>query len=161
MSLIDALVPSSFVISVLESIFSVFPESVSSFLERSTFSTRPLSWFSALDVLAVAPLEPVLPVDAVPLVLGSLELPVPVPLELPLPVPLVLGSLDGVPLLDAEPLEVDGEELALPEALLGSEDEPVPEDDPVVPEEDPVPELIEPDAVSLVFPLAVLLLPLP
>jgi hypothetical protein len=159
MSLIDALVPSSFVISVLESIFSVFPESVSSFLERSTFSTRPLSWFSALDALAVAPLEPVLPVDAVPLVLGSLELPVPVPLELP--VPLVLGSLDGVPLLDAEPLEVDGEELALPEALLGSEDEPVPEDDPVVPEEDPVPELIEPDAVSLVFPLAVLLLPLP
>jgi hypothetical protein len=60
--LIDAREP-SLVTSVLESTFSVFPESVSVLLERSKFSTRPVSSFAWLPVdeavaLPVEPLEP-------------------------------------------------------------------------------------------------------
>jgi hypothetical protein len=102
-SLIVAFEP-SFMTSVEESTFSVFPERVSVFFERSRFSTVPLSCFSERVAVEAVPLlvscDPVL---AVPLEPG-------------------LDVLPGVPVLDGlEVLEPVDELVPLcdwPELLL-------------------------------------------
>jgi hypothetical protein len=105
MSLIDAREP-SFVTSVVESSFSVFPESVSVLFERSKFSMRPVS-SSALPVLvvpldAVALLGSVLPLLAEPMLPLLAEPMLPL---LPLPLADDPGSVELLP-EDADP---DGE----------------------------------------------------
>jgi hypothetical protein len=133
MSLIDAREP-SFVTSVVESSFSVFPESVSVLFERSKFSIRPVSssLLVALDE-AIAPLVSLLEVlePAAPLVLPGEVLEPEEPTA-----PLVL--LPVVPVL-VEPELPAEEPVLLPDVPI----EPV-----LLPD---VP--IEPWLESLVFPL--------
>src|SRR5215208_4453756 len=102
MSVIDARLP-SFITSVLESTFRVFPDSVRVLFERSRFSTRPLSWLSWL-----------VPADAVALLLSA-EPVLAEPVEVSLfPVLAVPDVSDPVLPVLADP---DVPELVLPDVL--------------------------------------------
>jgi hypothetical protein len=121
MSLIDARAP-SFVTSVLESTFSVFPCTSSVLFERSNWLTRPETSLPVLADAEALSEEPVLLLPRVPLEEPDAEPLVP-GVELLVEEPLD-GSLVELPL---EPMLPDDPVLLLPDEPLIEPDELVPE----------------------------------